>query len=70
MYDKLTSMLQITETHDQTADIDRVNDLIKVSSTCNNSLKFTLRVILTYLFGFSLSPPPKTGQHATQQNRC
>lgn len=30
VYDKLTSMLQVTEAHDQSTDIDRVNDLIKV----------------------------------------
>lgn len=35
VYDKLASMLQVMEAHDQNADVDRVNDLIKVSKFSN-----------------------------------
>lgn len=31
VYDKLSSMLQCMEAHDQNSDVDRVNELIKVN---------------------------------------
>lgn len=33
MYDKLASMLQCMEAHEQNSDVDRVNELIKVNIT-------------------------------------
>lgn len=42
MYDKLASMLQCMEAHNQSSDVDRVNDLIKVSIVSNDITKLNV----------------------------
>lgn len=37
MYDKLASMLQCMEAHEQNSDVDRVNELIKVNAIPPNT---------------------------------
>lgn len=38
VYDKLASMLQCMEAHEQNTDVDRVNELIKVNIIVSNKL--------------------------------
>lgn len=47
VYDKLASMLQCMEAHEQNADVDRVNELIKVRVARYKSIEIVLNQIFS-----------------------